>query len=106
VLEIFVDCVAKNGNLLLNVTQRPDGTFDDECLNILKSMAGWIKVNGEGIYGTRPWTQAIEGPSRIVSGHFKEDAIAWTTGDFRFTSKGKDVFAFQMKYPDHRAASA
>jgi alpha-L-fucosidase len=104
VLEIFVDCVAKNGNLLLNVTQRPDGTFDDECLNILKSMAGWINVNGEGIYGTRPWTQAIEGPSRIVSGHFKEDAIAWTTGDFRFTSKGKDVFAFQMKYPDYREA--
>lgn len=106
VIEILVDCVAKNGNLLLNLTQKPDGSFDEECLYILKSMAAWIRVNGEGIYSTRPWSQAIEGPSRIVSGHHKEDAVPWTTADFRFTSKdaGKQVFAFQMKYPEHGQA--
>ncbi len=104
VLEIFVDCVSKNGNLLLNFVQRPDGTLDDENLHILKMMAEWMRINGEGIYGTRPWKVAIEGPSRVVSGHFKEDAVSWTTADFRFTSKGDTVYAFQMRYPDQRQA--
>jgi alpha-L-fucosidase len=104
VAEILVDCISKNGNLLLNLTQKPDGSFDDECLYILKSMAEWIKVNGEGVYGTRPWKLAIEGPSRLVSGHFKEDAVPWTTADFRFTSKGNTVYAFQMRYPESRQA--
>jgi alpha-L-fucosidase len=104
VLEMFVDIVSKNGVLLLNFVQRPDGTLDEENLNILKVMANWIRVNGEGIYGTRPWTVAMEGPTRTVSGHFKEDAQQWTMADFRFTSKGKSVYAFQMRYPEHREA--
>jgi alpha-L-fucosidase len=104
VIEILVDCVAKNGNLLLNITQKPDGSLDIECEEILRGMAAWIRVNGEGVYGTRPWAVAIEGPSRVVSGHFKEDAVPWTTADFRFTSKGHTVYAFQMRYPEHREA--
>jgi alpha-L-fucosidase len=104
VIEMFVDIVAKNGCLLLNFTQKPDGTLDDENLYILKVMAGWIKVNGEGIYGTRPWKIAMEGPTRTVSNLFKEDALSWTTADFRFTSKGDAVYAFQMHYPEHREA--
>jgi alpha-L-fucosidase len=104
VLEIFVDIVAKNGTLLLNFTQRPDGTLDEENLNILKVMGNWMRVNGEGIYATRPWKVAMEGPTRTVSGHFKEDAQPWATADFRFTSKGNAVYAFQMRYPDHREA--
>ena len=55
VAEILVDVVSKNGNLLLNIPQRPDGTIDEECRYILDRMARWIAVNGEGIYGTRPW---------------------------------------------------
>jgi alpha-L-fucosidase len=102
VIEMFVDIVAKNGNLLLNFPQRPDGTLDDENLSILKTMADWVRANGEGIFGTRPWIKAIEGPSRVVSGHFKEDAVAWTTADFRFTKKDDYVYAFQMKCPESR----
>lgn len=104
VIEMFVDIVAKNGCLLLNFPQKPDGTLDEENLHILRVMAEWIAVNGEGIYGTRPWTKAMEGPTRTVSGHFKEDAVPWTTADFRFTSKGSVVYAFQMRYPDDREA--
>lgn len=104
VIEMFVDIVAKNGNLLLNFPQRPDGTLDDENREILRAMAAWMQVNGEGIYGTRPWTRAIEGPSRAASGHFKEDRVPWTTADFRFTRKGNVVYAFQMRYPDNREA--
>jgi len=100
VTETLVDIVSKNGNLLLNVPQRPDGTLDEECVYILESMASWMKVNGEGIYGTRPWTAASEGPSQVVIEGFKEDAVPWTIEDYRFTAKGKQVYAFQMKWPE------
>ena len=100
VADMLVDIVSKNGNLLLNIPQRPDGTLDDECVYLLESVAKWIKVNGEGIYGTRPWTTAAEGASQVAIEGFKEEAVAWTIEDFRFTAKGKDVYAFQMKWPE------
>ncbi len=99
VAEILVDVISKNGNLLLNIPQRPDGTIDDECQYVLKQMAQWIAVNGEGVYGTRPWTVAGEGPSRVVIDHFREDPVAWTIEDFRFTQKGDAVYVFLMKWP-------
>ena len=104
VIEMFVDIVSKNGCLLLNFPQRPDGTLDDENLETLRVMAGWIKVNGEGIYSTRPWKTAGEGPTIIQSGSFKEKPLEWTTADFRFTAKGGSVYAFQMRYPERREA--
>ena len=100
VAGMLVDIISKNGNLLLNIPQRPDGTLDEECNYILESMANWMKVNGEGIYGTRPWTAAGEGPSQVVIEGFKEDAVSWTVEDFRFTTQGNHVFAFQMKWPE------
>ena len=78
VIEMLVDIVAKNGNLLLNFTQQPDGTLDDECLAILADMAAWNKVNGEGIYGTRPWHIALEGEINAPEGRFREDELDWT----------------------------
>jgi alpha-L-fucosidase len=100
VAEMLVDIVSKNGNLLLNIPQRPDGTLDDECTYILKSLAGWFQANGEGIYGTRPWTVFGEGPSSVVIQGFKEEAVPWTIEDFRFTQKDGSVYAFQMKWPE------
>jgi alpha-L-fucosidase len=100
VAEILVDVVSKNGNLLLNIPQRPDGTLDAECDYVLDQMARWIAVNGEGIYGTRPWKVAAEGPSRVVIDRFKEDPVEWTIEDFRFTAKDNVVYAFQLKWPE------
>ncbi len=105
VIEMLVDIVSKNGNLLLNFTQMPDGHLDDQCLHILDVMAKWMAVNGEGIYGTRPWQQMGEGPTRPESGAFKEDQVRWTVEDFRFTAKGNTVYAFQMKDPPGRVAA-
>ncbi|MDF1515286.1 MAG: alpha-L-fucosidase [Anaerolineae bacterium] len=99
VIEMLVDIVAKNGNLLLNFTQRPDGTLDDECLQILDDMAGWNRTNAEAIYGTRPWHIAMEGHVNASQERFREDALVWTPADYRFTSKGKAVYAFQMAWP-------
>jgi len=104
VIEMLVDIVSKNGNLLLNFTQQPNGTLDDECRYILKCMGAWIKVNGESIYSTRPWKVAGEGPTTGEGGPFKEEPLNWTAEDFRFTAKGDKVYAFQLKWPENGKA--
>lgn len=104
VIEMLVDIVSKNGNLLLNFTQRPDGTLDDECHAILDELADWNKVNAEGIYGTRPWAIAMEGGTNASQERFKEEALAWTSEDYRFTHRGKHVYAFQMLWPENGQA--
>jgi alpha-L-fucosidase len=100
VIDLLADIVSKNGNLLLNIPQRADGTIDDECRFVLDRMARWIAANAEGIYGTRPWHHAAEGPSRVVVDHFKEEPVSWTVEDYRFTTKDGDVYAFQLKWPE------
>lgn len=104
VIEMLVDIVAKNGNLLLDIPQRPDGTVDDECRYLLVDLAKWTSVCGEGIYGTRPYRVSSEGPSTVQISGFVEDAVDWTSDDYRFTTKDNTIFAFQMRWPnDHRA---
>ena len=61
VVKELVDVVGKNGNLLLNVPLRGDGTPDDEELKFIADLTKWIDVNGEGIFGTRPWRVFGEG---------------------------------------------
>jgi alpha-L-fucosidase len=67
-------------------------------------MASWVPVCGEGVYGTRPWRVSGEGYSSVLIERFKEEAVHWTETDFRFTTKGKTVYAFIMKAPEHGAA--
>lgn len=99
VIHMLVDIVSKNGNLLLNVVQRPDGSLDQEPQQVLHDMAEWMAINGEGIYGTRPWLVYGEGPVRAKGGNFKED-FAYSAKDIRFTSKGDHIlYAFVMGWP-------
>jgi alpha-L-fucosidase len=98
VIHMLVDVVSKNGNLLINVVQRPDGTLDAEVEQMLGQMADWTAINGEAIYGTRPWTVFGEGPVRAEGGAFKEDA-AFTAEDIRFTTKGETLYAFALGWP-------
>jgi alpha-L-fucosidase len=99
IIHMLVDIVSKNGNLLINVVQRPDGSLDAEAEQALAEMASWIAVNGEGIYETRPWLIHGEGPIRAKGGHFKED-FAYTAKDIRFTTKGDGtLYAFAMGWP-------
>ena len=51
VIRMLVECVSKNGNLLLNVGPDARGNITKESIDILKEVGKWIKANGESIYG-------------------------------------------------------
>jgi alpha-L-fucosidase len=98
VVTMLADIVSKNGNLLLNVVQYPDGSLPPESRKFLDEMAAWISVNGEAIYGTRPWKTFGEGPTKTEGGAFKENA-EYTAGDIRFTTKGGALYAITLGEP-------
>jgi alpha-L-fucosidase len=100
VVRMLVDIVAKNGNLLLNIPLRGDGTIDPDEEKFLHEMAVWMSVNGESIFGTRPWSISGEGPARIRGGMFSEGGEDQLSAeDFRFTTKGRTLYATAMGWP-------
>ncbi len=100
VVDQLVDIVSKNGNLLLNIGPRSDGTIPDEVQQVLRSVGQWLQVNGDAIYGTRPWKTYGEGPTKAAAGSFHDtDTQTYTPQDFRFTTKGSDLFAIEMGWP-------
>jgi alpha-L-fucosidase len=101
VIHSLVDIVSKNGNLLINVVQRPDGTLDDQAKKVVEDLAAWTSINGEGIYGTRPWLVYGEGKSHSKGGSFNENH-EYSADDIRFTAKGDTaIYAFALGWPDN-----
>ena len=92
--------MSKNGCLLLNVGPKPDGTIPEEAQKVLLAMGAWLKINGDAIYGTRPWKVSGEGPTKVVGGSFKDTAGTPFTGeDIRFTAKGNTLYAIALAWP-------
>jgi alpha-L-fucosidase len=106
IAQLLMDVVSKNGNLLLNVVQTPEGDLEADVLKIITDIGEWTAANGEGIYATRPWNVYGEGPSTIKvnqkQGHFGglSDTRSYQATDFRFTSKAGVLYAFEMELPD------
>jgi alpha-L-fucosidase len=100
VVRTLVDIVSKNGNMLLNVIQRPDGSLDPEVEQLLAEVGAWMTVNGEAIYSTRPWAVYGEGATTTEAGHFKED-FAFSASDVRFTQSkdGRTLYAVALGWP-------
>jgi alpha-L-fucosidase len=96
---MLADIVSKNGNLLLNVVLRPDGTLDPEVETMLHELAGWTATNGEAIYGTRPWLVYGEGAVRAKGGAFNEN-FQYSARDIRFTTKGGKLYAIALGWPE------
>jgi alpha-L-fucosidase len=100
VVDQLVDIVSKNGNLLLNIGPKSDGTIPDEVQQVLRDVGSWLKVNGDAIYGTRPWKVYGEGPTQVAAGSFHDtDTATYTAADFRFTTKGKALYAIELGWP-------
>lgn len=98
IINQLIDIVSKNGNLLLNVPPREDGTLDDQAIALLEEIGKWMKVNGEGIYNTRPFIQYGENPVSFAGGHFTS-MNEMTDKDIRFTTRGDVIYAFTGDMP-------
>jgi alpha-L-fucosidase len=90
VLHGFFDRVSKNGNLLLNISPKADGTIPQEQKDILLAMGDWLKKYGEAIYYTRAWEKYGEGPTKMGAAHSVfETPKEGTPLDVRYT-RSKD----------------
>lgn len=101
----LVDIVSKNGNLLLNIPLRGDGTYDEKAAAFLDELEAWMKQNGESIFGTRPWVKFGEGPVaekdiKINSQGFNEGQYnGMDSRDVRFNQTKKYLYATAMGWP-------
>ncbi len=99
VIDMLVDNVSKNGNLLLNVVQRPDGSLDPEVEQMLGQLADWTAIHGEAIYGSRPWLVYGESAVKVKGGSFGED-FKYNAKEIRFTTKGPVLYAIALGWPE------
>ncbi|MEH6550572.1 MAG: alpha-L-fucosidase [Pseudomonadales bacterium] len=97
VIDKFIDIVSKNGNMLLNIPIRADGTLDDDTEQVLEGMGGWLEVNGEAIYGSRPWYMYGEGPTTEID--HRATRSPYTRKDIRFTTNNGKLYAMILDWP-------
>lgn len=106
VVHTLIDVVSKNGNLLLSVPVRGNGTIDELEVAIVEEIGEWMKVNSEGIYDTRPWNVFGEGPAIAsaaalsAQGFNEGKGKPFTANDIRFSTKGDIVYAFVLGWPE------
>lgn len=115
IIHQLCDVVSKNGNLLLNVGPKADGSFADEAISVLKEVGDWLSINGEAIYGTRPFSIYGEGLTKIEDTDFdifhieeqiREGVFSEETGeslsaaDIRFTTNDNVLYAIFMGCPE------
>jgi alpha-L-fucosidase len=99
-IDILVDIVSKNGCLLLNIGPRADGTIPEQQEKTLLDIGSWLSVNGEAIYGSRPWKIFGEGVTAENEGMFSEfKSKPYTGQDIRFTTRGGYVYAICLDWP-------
>ncbi|WP_157208944.1 alpha-L-fucosidase [Mariniflexile maritimum] len=103
-IDDLVDIVSKNGNLLLNVGPKSDGTIPEDQKEILLQIGNWLSINGDAIYDTKYWKTFGEGPTEVKKGHHSEGQNKDFTGqDIRFTKKGNKLYAIMMAWPENNS---
>jgi alpha-L-fucosidase len=106
IVSMLTDIVSKNGNLMLNIPLRGDGSIDDKEEAFIAGFTAWMDVNSEGIFATRPWKVYGEGPSTTAPPPraYGPPGPAYTAEDIRFTAKGDALYAFIGAWPESRVA--
>lgn len=94
-----VDAISKNGVVMLNVALRGDGTMPENQAEYLTTFGDFLKLNGEGIYGTRPWRIFGEGPLKVKDGRQGENRRDYSQEDLRFTTKDGNLYVFVLAKP-------
>jgi len=105
VVHMLIDIVSKNGNMLLSIPIRGDGTIDDDEVAFLEGMAEWMDINRECIFGTRPWKVFGEGPAMEEAAELNAQGFnegrgkPFSSEDVRFTTKGDTLYAIVLGWP-------
>ena len=94
---MLADIVSKNGNLLLNLPLRADGTLDAREESIVEELAAWTAINGKAIFGTRPWRIYGERFEEADNRDFDKNTLEYTAQDIRFTTKGNLLYAIAWR---------
>lgn len=106
VVNMLVDVVSKNGNLLLSIPMKGDGTLDEKEMAILMQIKAWMDINGSSIYGTRPWKTYGEGPlaesANPIHAQGFNEGDNYSSKDIRFVQRNDTVFATILRWPLER----
>lgn len=111
VVHTLVDVVSKNGNLLLNIPVKGNGTIDEQERKVVEEIGAWMAVNSEGIYDTRPWLIFGEGPAMESSAPLSAQGFnegkgkPFTANDIRFTTKNNAIYATVLGWPTNGKVS-
>jgi alpha-L-fucosidase len=107
VVHTLVDVVSKNGNLMLNIPVRGDGSIDELERQVVEDIGRWMNANSESIYGTRPWKIFGEGPAQesaaelTAQGFNEGKGKPFTSEDIRFSTKNNSLYATVMDWPEN-----
>ncbi|TWT36611.1 Alpha-L-fucosidase [Posidoniimonas corsicana] len=82
VIHEMIEVVSRNGNFLINIGPRADGTIPEPQMNRLRAMGDWLRINGDAIYGSRYWKQNHQ-----------------AAGNLAFTANGEKLYAIAMDKP-------
>lgn len=107
VIHTLADVVSKNGNLLLSVPVRGDGTIDSDEQAVVAGIGDWMQLNGEGIFDTKPWKIFGEGPAIADAAPLSAQGFNEGKGkpfgaqDIRFTTKGDALYCIVLGWPEN-----
>ena len=101
IVDNLIDIVSKNGTMMLNVGLRADGSLPETFKDELTKIGNWLKINGEGIYETRPFKVYGEGPfgTQKHKQNYADYLYSYTEKDWRFTTKKNIIYIFALDWP-------